>query len=73
MILNMLSTAAMIRFGRVRGNYMAYMIPSNKKLVGRAIRIISAKTGVSYETASAELEKANNVIADAIDNIEGGH
>ena len=73
MILNMLSTAAMIRFGRVRGNYMAYMIPSNKKLVDRAIRIISAKTGVSYETASAELEKANNVIAGAIDNIEGGH
>lgn len=70
MILNMLSTGAMVRFGRVRGNYMAYMIPSNKKLVDRAIRIISAKTGVSLEKAKEELEKANNVIADAIDNIE---
>lgn len=70
MILNMLSTGAMIRFGRVRGNYMAYMVPSNIKLVDRAIRIIMAKTGVSYETAAKELEKGNNVIADAIDNIE---
>jgi N-acetylmuramic acid 6-phosphate etherase len=70
MILNMLSTGAMVRFGRVRGNYMAYMVPSNIKLVDRAIRIISAKTGVSYERAKEELEKANNVIADAIDNIE---
>ncbi|PKM63321.1 MAG: N-acetylmuramic acid 6-phosphate etherase [Firmicutes bacterium HGW-Firmicutes-21] len=71
MILNMLSTGAMIRFGRVRGNYMAYMVPSNIKLVDRAIRIIMAKTGVDYETASAELERADNVIADAIDYIEG--
>lgn len=70
MILNMLSTGAMVRFGRVRGNFMAYMIPSNKKLIDRAIRIIAAKTGVSYERAKEELEKANNVIADAIDNIE---
>jgi N-acetylmuramic acid 6-phosphate etherase len=70
MILNMLSTGAMVRYGRVRGNYMAYMIPSNNKLVDRAIRIIVAKTGVSYEKAKEELEKANNVIADAIDNIE---
>ena len=71
MIINMLSTGAMIRFGRVRGNYMAYMIPSNKKLVDRAIRIIMAKTGADYKTAAAELEKAGNVIADAIDKIEG--
>ncbi|MBO7162151.1 MAG: N-acetylmuramic acid 6-phosphate etherase, partial [Clostridia bacterium] len=38
MILNMLSTGGMVRTGRVRGNYMAYMVPSNKKLVDRAIR-----------------------------------
>lgn len=70
MILNMLTTGAMIRFGRVRGNYMAYMVPSNIKLVDRAIRIIVAKTGVSYKIAANELKKANNVIADAIDCIE---
>ena len=70
MILNMLSTGAMVRFGRTRGNYMAYMIPSNIKLVDRAIRIICAKTGATPERAKAELEKAGNVIADAIDAIE---
>lgn len=72
MILNMLSTGAMIKFGRVRGNFMAFMVPSNKKLVDRAIRMITAKTGVTPERAAAELEKAGNVIAYAIDNIESG-
>ena len=69
MILNMLSTGAMVRFGRTRGN-MAYMIPSNIKLVDRAVRIICAKTGATPERAKAELDRANNVIADAIDAIE---
>lgn len=71
MILNMLSTGAMIRFGRVRGNYMAYMVPSNKKLVDRAIRMICMKTGCDKERAAYELVKADNCIADAIDAIEG--
>ena len=70
MILNMLSTGAMIRYGRVRGNYMAYMVPSNKKLVDRAIRMICLKTGCTPERAAGELEKANNCIADAMDAIE---
>lgn len=70
MIINMLSTGAMIRYGRVRGNFMAYMVPSNQKLVDRAIRMICAKTGCDRERATIELEKANNCIADAIDAIE---
>ena len=70
MILNMLSTGAMVRYGRVRGNYMAYMIPSNQKLVARAIRMICQKTGCSPEEAEAALASANNVIADAMDSIE---
>ena len=71
MILNMLSTGAMIRFGRVRGNYMAYMIPNNKKLVDRAIRMICDKTGCSVEIAEQELIKHDYCIADAMDYIEG--
>ena len=67
MILNMLSTGAMVRYGRVRGNFMAYMIPSNQKLVSRAIRMICQKTGCTPEVAEAELKKANNIIADAMD------
>lgn len=70
MILNMLSTGAMIRHGRVRGNYMAYMVPSNIKLIDRAIRMICQKTGCDAARAAIELEKANNCIADAMDAIE---
>lgn len=72
MILNMLSTGAMVRYGRVRGNFMAYMIPSNKKLVARAIRMICQKTGCTPEIAEIALKKANNVIADAMDMVEAG-
>lgn len=71
MVLNMLSTGAMVRFGRVRGNFMAYMIPTNKKLQDRAVRIIMEKTGVSQDEAAQQLQAAGNVIADAIDAIEG--
>ena len=70
MILNMLSTGGMVRYGRVRGNYMAYMVPSNRKLVARAVRMICQKTGCTPERAEEELAKANNVIADAMDAIE---
>lgn len=69
MILNMLSTGAMVLIGRVRGNTMAYMKPSNDKLLRRAVVMITEKTGVSDETAEAELKKADYVVADAIDNI----
>lgn len=73
LVLNMLSTGAMVRFGRVRGNYMAYMIPTNKKLEDRAVRIIMDRTGVSHDEAARRLSEANNVIADAIDKIESDH
>jgi Na+/H+-translocating membrane pyrophosphatase len=69
MILNMLSTGGMVRTGRVRGNYMAYMVPSNKKLVDRAIRIICDETGCEQGTAREFLEKHKFMIADAIDDI----
>ncbi len=72
LIINMLSTGGMIRIGRVRGNYMAYMVPSNKKLVDRGIRMICDVTGCDYETGKKYLEKHNNVIADAIDDINAG-
>lgn len=69
MILNMLSTGAMIKFGRTRGNLMAFMIPSNKKLVARAIQMVCEATGCDSGLAEKMLEKHNNVIAYAIDEI----
>ena len=71
MILNMLSTGAMVRCGRTLGNLMAYMVPSNDKLKERALRMISGETGASREEASAALERNGNVIADAIRELRG--
>ncbi|MCI3918826.1 N-acetylmuramic acid 6-phosphate etherase [Paenibacillus sp. TRM 82003] len=47
MILNMLTTTAMIRSGKVYGNLMVDLNPSNEKLVHRAKRIISLATGAA--------------------------
>ena len=51
MILNMISTAVMIRLGRVRGNRMVNMKISNKKLQDRGTRMIMSELGISYSQA----------------------
>lgn len=51
MLLNTLSTCTMVRLGRVMGNYMIYVVPSNLKLIDRSTRYISRLTGLSYEEA----------------------
>ncbi|MDH7569361.1 MAG: N-acetylmuramic acid 6-phosphate etherase [Armatimonadota bacterium] len=53
MILNMLSTGAMVCLGKVYGNLMVDVCPSNAKLVERAKRIIRVAAGVDDERASA--------------------
>lgn len=58
MVLNMLSTATMIRLGYVTGNRMTNMLTRNIKLRARAVRILSAETGLDEETARASLEAA---------------
>lgn len=60
MVLNMISTATMIKLGKVYKNYMVDVLVLNEKLKERAKRIIMESTGVSYETASQYLEKAGN-------------
>ncbi|MBP5230318.1 MAG: N-acetylmuramic acid 6-phosphate etherase [Clostridia bacterium] len=70
MILNMLSTGGMIRAGRVRGNRMAFMRPTNQKLVARAVRMIQDATGCDAETAENALRSCENVPAFAMDFIE---
>ncbi|HNU07665.1 MAG TPA: N-acetylmuramic acid 6-phosphate etherase [Pyrinomonadaceae bacterium] len=54
MILNMISTTAMIRLGYVKGNRMTNVKSSNIKLKERSLRILIAETGLE-ETAAAEL------------------
>jgi N-acetylmuramic acid 6-phosphate etherase len=58
MVLNMLSTATMIRLGYVTGNRMTNLLPRNAKLRERSIRILVAETGASEEAARSLLERA---------------
>ena len=51
MLLNALSTCTMVRLGRVLGNRMIYVVPSNLKLIDRSTRYIRDLAGVSYEQA----------------------
>ena len=55
MLLNAISTISMAALGRISGNYMTYVTPSNKKLIDRATRIIAALANVTYETAKCIL------------------
>lgn len=58
LVLNMLSTGAMVRLGKVYGNLMVDVQPTNAKLRDRAARIVAAITGVDQETARGLLEQA---------------
>jgi N-acetylmuramic acid 6-phosphate (MurNAc-6-P) etherase len=52
MLLNALSTCTMVRLGRVMGNTMIWVVPSNLKLIDRATRYIQKLTGLDYEAAN---------------------
>ena len=56
MVLNMLSTGAMIKLGKVYGNLMVDVKPSNEKLIRRCVTIVCAATECDEETAAAALE-----------------
>ncbi|WP_368668238.1 N-acetylmuramic acid 6-phosphate etherase [Psychrosphaera sp. I2R16] len=56
LILNMLSTASMIRIGKVYENLMVDVNASNKKLYVRAIRIVMQATGCDAHTAQVALD-----------------
>lgn len=57
MVLNMLSTAAMVKMGKVYTNLMVDMNASNSKLTERACRIVMKAAGVDRETAREALER----------------
>src|SRR5437660_780289 len=58
MVLNMISTATMIRLGYVTGNRMTNMQPRNLKLRERSLRILGAETGLDEGAAREALERA---------------
>ena len=61
LVCNMLTTASMIRMGKVYENLMIDMQPTNEKLVARAEKMVMEITGVSNEEAKAYIKKYGNV------------
>lgn len=66
LVLNMLTTAAMVRLGKVYENMMIDLQLTNKKLVERAKRIIMTITGVSYKEADDFLRKSGGSVKTAL-------
>lgn len=60
MVLNMLSTATMIRLGKTYQNLMVDMIPSNQKLRERSVRILMKATNLPREKAEEALALSGN-------------
>ena len=72
LVLNMLTTAAMIRLGKVYENMMVDLQMTNKKLVERSKKIVMTITGISYEDAEDYLNKANGHVKTALVMIKAG-
>ena len=58
MVLNMLTTISMIKFGKTYGNLMVDLKSGSEKLKDRARRIITMVTGIDYDEADALLKRA---------------
>ena len=61
MVLNMISTALMIKLGRVKGNRMVKMQLTNEKLIDRGTRMIQESLGIPYDEARQRLLDAGSV------------
>jgi N-acetylmuramic acid 6-phosphate etherase len=72
LVLNMITTAVMIKLGKVYKNLMVDLKPTNKKLTDRCIRIVMYATGVAYETAEDFLNRSGYSPKLAIVMIETG-
>jgi N-acetylmuramic acid 6-phosphate etherase len=70
LVLNMLSTIAMVRLGRVRDNLMVNVQATNDKLRARAVRLVQALTGAGADVAQAALENEAWRVTDAVAKIK---
>lgn len=66
LVLNMISTGAMVKWGKVWQNLMVDMKATNIKLVDRACRMVMEATGVTREQAEAVLAQTSNDVKPAI-------
>jgi len=72
LVLNMLTTTAMVRLGKVFENMMVDLQLTNQKLVERSRRILMMATGVDHVTAAATLEGAGGHVKTAMVMIKAG-
>lgn len=72
MVLNMLTTCSMIKLGKVYGNLMVDLKASNRKLEGRARRLLMHATGVDEDSAAQYLDQSGGHVKLAILMIERG-
>lgn len=66
MVLNMLTTGAMIKIGKTYENFMIDLLPTNEKLKDRAIRIVQELAGVNASTALKTLLECNWKVKEAV-------
>jgi N-acetylmuramic acid 6-phosphate etherase len=67
--LNVISTAAMVALGKVRGNLMIDLHASNSKLRDRAIRLVAQLSGSDYNSARQQLEANDWNLRAVVDKI----
>lgn len=70
LILNMFTTLAMVRIGKVMGNRMIDLKPSNAKLRDRATRIVQELSGAEYGRAREALAKAKWIVRQAVESLQ---
>ncbi|MFY9688406.1 MAG: N-acetylmuramic acid 6-phosphate etherase [Candidatus Acidiferrales bacterium] len=72
LVLNLLSTASMVRLGRVYENWMVHVALTNQKLRRRGVRILQEATGASSSTAEHAVRQAGNDLAAALVMLKTG-
>jgi len=72
LVLNMISTIAMVRLGKTYGNLMVDVVATNEKLRARVRRIVAAATDASDERADAALAEADGDARVAIVSLGAG-
>lgn len=70
LILNMITTLAMTKVGKVVSNLMVDVNPSNVKLRDRALRILSELTHCSHEEARGALTRSGWIVKKAYDELQ---
>jgi N-acetylmuramic acid 6-phosphate etherase len=72
MVLHALSTAVMVRLGRVEGNRMTHLRPGSRKLWRRALALLQELGRCDADTARAALDAAHGDVAEALAAIRRG-